>query len=86
MVLGFAGFAVIALATGILTGSLVAYRAWSGLSVALWVAVLVTIGCAVVALLLPAVPAIRKVLGLVERGIYVGMAAWLACVILGLFR
>ena len=84
ILLAAVAFTTVAVATGILTPSLLSSSLWKDLSVFLSVAEYLTLLSALLFLLVSLLPVLRPFYGLIERGIYVGALCWLALVIIPL--
>jgi len=80
MILAAGTFTGIAIATGSLTSSLRDIGAWSNIAPALNAAATLTEAAAVAFLVVVVIRPFRKILGLVERGIYLGTLLWLGLV------
>lgn len=74
-------FTAIAFATGLLTGSLEALPRWRGLGALLVIAAALTIGSVALTFAISTQARLRPLIGVAERGIYVGAFAWMACVL-----
>ncbi len=70
-------FAGIAFAAGMLTSSLASLPTWSGAGAELHAAAWLTDGATLVFLVVASIPALRPILGLAERLIYLGTLLWL---------
>ncbi|MDQ2715493.1 MAG: DUF998 domain-containing protein [Chloroflexota bacterium] len=81
-ILAFITFASIATATGVLTNHIEALARWHGLVGWLDAANILTIVAAVLFIVVSIVRRLHPVIGVVERGIYVGLLLWLGLVLL----
>ena len=84
MTLALCAFVSIAFAAGALTGPVRAIPFWHGPGTLIEVAKVVSVGAVWLTILSRIWPATRRVFGLIERGIYAGAFAWMACVLWGL--
>ena len=80
MILAAGTFTGIAIATGSLTSSLKGLDAWSNIAPALNAAAILTEAAAVAFLVVIVIRPLHKIVGLVERGIYLGTLLWLGLV------
>ena len=80
MILAAGTFTGIAIATGSLTSSLREIGTWSNIGPALNAAAILTEAAAVAFLAVLLIRPLRKIVGLVERGIYLGTLLWLELV------
>lgn len=81
LLLGTVMFLAIAFATGLLTGPLRVLPEWQRSSIPLILAATLTIGCVALSFALSTQARLRPLLGLVERGIYVGTFVWMGWVV-----
>jgi len=86
IILAAVAFTSIAIAVGMLTASLLSSALWNELGVFLTVAADLTIISAILFIVVSLIPALRRFIGLVERGIYLGALCWLGLVIIPLIR
>lgn len=79
-------FTAIAIAVGLLTGSLVTLTLWNELRVVLLIAEYLTIISAILFLFISLLSSLRRFTGLFERGIYLGALCWLGLTIIPLIH
>jgi len=86
LLLGTIMFTAIACTTGLLTWPLSALPLWQGLRVPLLVATILTIVSVALTFAFSTQARVRHLLGLVERGIYLGTFVWMACTLFPLMK